>query len=48
MAGAESLDISQTGEASSQLLSASRQLSDCTASLQAEIDGFLKSIAAAA
>jgi methyl-accepting chemotaxis protein len=38
----------QTGAASSQLLTSARQLSDSTASLQAEIDGFLKSIAAAA
>ncbi len=38
----------QTGAASSQLLSSARQLSDSTTSLQAEIDGFLKSIAAAA
>ena len=38
----------QTGAASSQLLSSARQLSDSTSSLQAEIDGFLKSIAAAA
>ena len=38
----------QTGAASSQLLSSARQLTDSTASLQAEIDGFLKSIAAAA
>jgi methyl-accepting chemotaxis protein len=38
----------QTGAASSQLLSSAKQLSDSTASLQAEIDGFLKSIAAAA
>jgi methyl-accepting chemotaxis protein len=38
----------QTGAASSQLLSSVRQLSDSTTSLQAEIDGFLKSIAAAA
>ncbi|MDP1866486.1 MAG: hypothetical protein Q8L13_09115 [Bradyrhizobium sp.] len=36
-----------TGAASSQLLSSAKQLSDCTANLQAEIDG-LKSIAAAA
>ena len=39
---------SQTGAASSQLLSSARQLADSTTSLQAEIDGFLKSIAAAA
>ena len=38
----------QTGAASSQLLSSARQLSDSTTSLQAEIDGFLKTIAAAA
>jgi methyl-accepting chemotaxis protein len=38
----------QTGAASGQLLTSARQLSDSTASLQAEIDGFLKSIAAAA
>ena len=38
----------QTGAASSQLLSSARQLSDSTTTLQAEIDGFLKSIAAAA
>jgi methyl-accepting chemotaxis protein len=38
----------QTGAASSQLLSSARQLSESTTSLQAEIDGFLKSIAAAA
>jgi methyl-accepting chemotaxis protein len=38
----------QTGAASSQLLSSAKQLSDSTASLQAEIDGFLKSIAVAA
>ena len=38
----------QTGAASSQLLSSAKQLSDSTASLQTEIDGFLKSIAAAA
>jgi len=38
----------QTGAASSQLLSSAKQLSDSTASLQAEIDGFLKLIAAAA
>ena len=38
----------QTGAASTQLLASARQLSDSTASLQAEIDGFLKSIAAAA
>jgi methyl-accepting chemotaxis protein len=38
----------QTGAASSQLLSSAKQLSDSTASLQAEIDGFLKSIEAAA
>jgi methyl-accepting chemotaxis protein len=38
----------QTGAASSQLLSSARQLSASTTSLQAEIDGFLKSIAAAA
>jgi methyl-accepting chemotaxis protein len=38
----------QTGAASSQLLASARQLSESTTSLQAEIDGFLKSIAAAA
>ena len=38
----------QTGATSSQLLSSAKQLSDSTANLQAEIDGFLKSIAAAA
>jgi methyl-accepting chemotaxis protein len=38
----------QTGAASGQLLSSAKQLSDSTTSLQAEIDGFLKSIAAAA
>ena len=38
----------QTGAASSQMLSSARQLSESTTSLQAEIDGFLKSIAAAA
>jgi methyl-accepting chemotaxis protein len=38
----------QTGAASSQLLSSAKQLSDSTTSLQAEIDGFLTSIAAAA
>ncbi len=38
----------QTGAASSQLVSSAKQLSDSTTSLQAEIDGFLKSIAAAA
>jgi methyl-accepting chemotaxis protein len=38
----------QTGAASSQLLSSAKELSDSTSSLQAEIDGFLKSIAAAA
>jgi len=38
----------QTGAASSQLLSSAKQLSDSTDSLQAEIDGFLKTIAAAA
>jgi methyl-accepting chemotaxis protein len=38
----------QTGAASSQLLSSAKQLSDSTSSLQAEIDGFLQSIAAAA
>jgi methyl-accepting chemotaxis protein len=38
----------QTGAASSQLLSSTAQLSQSTSSLQAEIDGFLKSIAAAA
>src|SRR6476661_3178521 len=43
-----SLGANQTGAASSQLLSSAKQLSDSTTSLQAEIDGFLKSIAAAA
>jgi methyl-accepting chemotaxis protein len=38
----------QTGAASSQLLSSAKQLSDSTNTLQTEIDGFLKSIAAAA
>jgi methyl-accepting chemotaxis protein len=38
----------QTGAASSQLLSSAKQLSVSTTTLQAEIDGFLKSIAAAA
>jgi methyl-accepting chemotaxis protein len=38
----------QTGAASSQLLSSAKQLSVSTTSLQTEIDGFLKSIAAAA
>ncbi|HEX3117425.1 MAG TPA: globin-coupled sensor protein [Bradyrhizobium sp.] len=38
----------QTGAASGQLLSSAKQLSDSTSSLQVEIDGFLKSIAAAA
>ena len=38
----------QTGAASSQLLSSAKQLHDSTTSLQAEIDGFLKAIAAAA
>jgi len=38
----------QTGAASSQLLSSAKQLSDSTTRLQAEIDGFFKSIAAAA
>jgi methyl-accepting chemotaxis protein len=38
----------QTGAASGQMLSSARQLSQSTANLQAEIDGFLKSIAAAA
>jgi methyl-accepting chemotaxis protein len=38
----------QTGAASTQLLSSAKQLSDSTSSLQAEISGFLKSIAAAA
>jgi methyl-accepting chemotaxis protein len=36
----------RTGVASSQLLSSTRQLSDSTTSLQAEIDGFLTLIAA--
>src|SRR5882757_8733495 len=38
----------QTGAASNQLLSSAKQLSHSTTNLQAEIDGFLKSIAAAA
>jgi methyl-accepting chemotaxis protein len=38
----------QTGAASSQLLSSAKQLSDSTNSLQSEIDGFLRSIAASA
>ena len=38
----------QTGAASSQLLSSAKQLSTSTSTLQSEIDGFLKSIAAAA
>jgi methyl-accepting chemotaxis protein len=38
----------QTGAASSQLLASAKQLSNSTTSLQVEIDGFLKSIAAAA
>jgi methyl-accepting chemotaxis protein len=38
----------QTGAASNQLLSSAKQMSESTASLQSEIDGFLKSIAAAA
>jgi methyl-accepting chemotaxis protein len=38
----------QTGAASGQLLSSAKQLSQSTANLQAEIDGFLTSIAAAA
>jgi methyl-accepting chemotaxis protein len=38
----------QTGAASSQLLSSAKQLSSSTTSLQAEIDGFLTSIAATA
>ena len=38
----------QTGAASGQLLSSAKQMSESTANLQAEIDGFLKSIAAAA
>jgi methyl-accepting chemotaxis protein len=38
----------QTGAASSQLLSSAKQLSDSTATLQTEIDGFLKTIANAA
>jgi len=38
----------QTGAASSQLLSSAKQLSDSTATLQSEIDGFLKTIAVAA
>jgi methyl-accepting chemotaxis protein len=46
--GEVSQGANQTGAASSQLLSSARQLSDSTASLQAEIDGFLQSIAAAA
>ena len=43
-----SLGANQTGAASSQLLSSATQLSESTTSLQTEIDGFLKSIAAAA
>jgi methyl-accepting chemotaxis protein len=43
-----SYGANQTGAASSQLLSSAKQLSDSTTSLQTEIDGFLKSIAAAA
>jgi methyl-accepting chemotaxis protein len=43
-----SYGANQTGAASSQLLSSAKQLSDSTTTLQAEIDGFLKSIAAAA
>jgi methyl-accepting chemotaxis protein len=43
-----SYGANQTGAASSQLLSSAKQLTDSTTSLQAEIDGFLKSIAAAA
>jgi methyl-accepting chemotaxis protein len=38
----------QTGAASNQLLSSAKQLSNSTTSLRGEIDGFLKSIAAAA
>jgi len=38
----------QTGAASNQLLSSAKQLSTSTSTLQGEIDGFLKSIAAAA
>ena len=38
----------QTGAASSQLLTSAKQLSDSTATLQTEIDGFLKTIANAA
>jgi methyl-accepting chemotaxis protein len=38
----------QTGAASTQLLSSAKQLSGSTATLQVEIDGFLKMIAAAA
>jgi methyl-accepting chemotaxis protein len=38
----------QTGAASAQLLSSAKQLTQSTAKLQAEIDGFLTSIAAAA
>lgn len=41
-------DANQTGAVSSQLLSSAKQLPDSTASLQGEIDGFLKSIATAA
>jgi methyl-accepting chemotaxis protein len=43
-----SYGANQTGAASSQLLSSAKQLTDSTTSLQTEIDGFLKSIAAAA
>jgi methyl-accepting chemotaxis protein len=43
-----SYGANQTGAASSQLLASAKQLSDSTTSLQTEIDGFLKSIAAAA
>jgi methyl-accepting chemotaxis protein len=43
-----SYGANQTGAASSQMLSSAKQLSDSTTSLQVEIDGFLKSIAAAA
>ena len=38
----------QTGAVSNQLLSSAKQLSNSTATLQSEIDGFLKSLAAAA
>ncbi len=43
-----STGANQTGAASTQLLSSAKQLSDSTVNLQSEIDGFLKTIAAAA